>query len=170
MRDWTCQQLLKKKRHDQANQLQLLFGYEQMHKKDKVAEVIADWMQQLEKERQILSIPLEQTSVTLAYYQKELKLTVDAVSFECMSMKDYCDEALAESLNRTLSYLSSHSVLTKHLHIKLHDVADNHMIIEYKWAFKQEAKDVLNKLTLDDLVIEEILDEIIIMKQIIGRD
>ena len=51
VKDWTCQQVLKKKRHDHANQLQLLLGYEQMQKKEKVAEIIADWMKQLEVER-----------------------------------------------------------------------------------------------------------------------
>lgn len=51
VKDWTCQQVLKKKRHDHANQLQLLLGYEQMQKKEKVAEIIADWMKQLELQR-----------------------------------------------------------------------------------------------------------------------
>ena len=44
VKDWACQQVLKK-RHDHANQLQLLLGYEQMQKKEKVAEINADWMQ-----------------------------------------------------------------------------------------------------------------------------
>ena len=51
VKDWTCQQVLKKKRHVHANQLQLLLSYEQMQKKEKVAEIIADWMKQLEVER-----------------------------------------------------------------------------------------------------------------------
>ena len=51
VKDWTCQQVLKKKRHVHANQLRLLLSYEQMQKKEKVAEIIADWMKQLEVER-----------------------------------------------------------------------------------------------------------------------
>ena len=51
VKDWTCQHVLKKKRHVHANQLQLLLSYEQMQKKEKVAEIIADWMKQLEVER-----------------------------------------------------------------------------------------------------------------------
>ncbi|GEM03794.1 hypothetical protein HMI01_07820 [Halolactibacillus miurensis] len=165
MKEWTCQQLLKKKRHDHANQLQLLLGYEQMQKKEKVAEILADWMQQLELERQILSLPLEKTSVVFAYYQGDFTLSIDGLSFSNVPSTEAIDERIAMSVNEVLSSLLPQRSHIHTLHVRVMAVTDICVTIHYTWMLNSEVEDVdLTHLETHFFEIEVTSKEII-MKQ-----
>ncbi len=165
MKDWTCQQVLKKKRHDHANQLQLLLGYEQMQKKEKVAEIIADWMQQLEVERQILSLPLEKTSVVLAYYQTDVTLTLDGLSLWDLLPTEAMDDAIAEAVNEVLAYVVHHWSDMQTLQVRPVKVTETAVTICYQGTFNSYIGDIdLTQLDTQAFEIEATSKEII-MKQ-----
>jgi hypothetical protein len=165
VKDWTCQEVLKKKRHEHANQLQLLLGYEQMQKKEKVAEIIADWMQQLEVERHILSLPFEKTSVVLAYYQSDLALSVGRLSLDDALPVEAIDDAMAEAVGEVLAFIVKYKGLIQALHVYFDAVTDTYVRIHYRGTLKSHTGDIIQTPLNTQPFEIEVTSKEIIMKQ-----
>lgn len=101
MSEWSLKTLLNKKRHDQANQLQLLLGYQQMNQREKAAEIMVNWMNQLERERLALVLTLDKVS---AVYIADLPLTVDVDSFQTLNVPPDWDESMALTIANAMRF------------------------------------------------------------------
>lgn len=132
MSEWSLKTLLNKKRHDQANQLQLLLGYQQMNQREKAAEIMMNWMGQLERERLVLMLTLDKVSAVLTYYIADLPLTVDVESFHLHNAPTDWDESIALSVANAMRFFVKWSPLIDKLVVSLERLDIESVTLNYR--------------------------------------
>ncbi|MFB1051661.1 Spo0B domain-containing protein [Paraliobacillus sp. JSM ZJ581] len=157
MREEEVMKLLRHYRHDWMNDLQIILGYAQMGKLDKVEEKIKHAVSQAERERKLQRIPLPKTALRII----QLKCHYENFRIDHSIRIDdniYADdEKLVQQLDQLMHHFVAHSMKTSLYHgtIKLHQMKNNHLQVSFaiNGTFKNR-DDLLKKIVKIDHSIE----------------
>ncbi|CQR46976.1 Sporulation initiation phosphotransferase B [Paraliobacillus sp. PM-2] len=149
--------LLRYYRHDWMNDLQIIMGYAQMGKLDKVQEKIDLAVTQAEEDRKLQSIPLPKTALQLLqlkwYYQNfQINYWISVDNNICID-----DQKIAFQLDQLMNYFVDHSMKTTLYRgtIKLHQKKENQLqVIFFITGEFQNIESLLKKITDIDQSME----------------
>ncbi|WP_182200467.1 Spo0B domain-containing protein [Paraliobacillus salinarum] len=145
--------LLRHYRHDWMNELQIILGYAQMGKLDKVEEKIKSSVEIAEKERELQRLPLPKTAlriIQLKCYYENFRIDF-LIQQEGTISAD--DDQLVTQLDQLMNYFVEHSIKTTLYHgtIKLHQAKDSQLQLSFDISDEfLERENLLKKISKID--------------------